>query len=323
MDKYITDVLTHSRDNPRKLLIDASHNLAPIFENPLTKEFLILSSEQLKNYTKSIAKDFIFLAWMQSIMKDLITLKTQPISDFMKQHFLNNGDVFDLRSPMRHVFIIKGLPLFGSKEPFESKFPTLSTHFHAAKLRFMMDILKVDEVVVFESRNFKQEEKLWTLIQQQRNDGNEKKIQLIEIADWSLPTTNALVAFAHVLNKAQQTKHTVLAHCIAGNGRTGICLMFIFMFQLQIFDFVVLLIKLAENYKKKAAIEIITIVQRHRINLHQAYNRFIQAYYVLQKDLNFTLFPKINHIPSNKYGFRFDEKQLTKLLRAGIVAKVT
>jgi hypothetical protein len=286
MQDILRDIIrkAESRRRPIKhLLLKSGGSLRQKFSDSFVSAFLALGPQQIFALCKKSQTALFVLLQVQCMLRDVRSLRHISEQQLLEKHKMHNGDMFSLRYPINEVRLVDGLPFYGSKEPFRSKIPTPSSWFHAARMRFIKDVLGVKRLIVFEARNFSQEAEMWKLIQDK--DESFVPATLIAIKDMTFPTSDALVRFGLELNDAFVHRFLILGHCVAGNGRTGFCLLFVLMFHLWEFDFVSLLISLAERYKLRASCEILYMVNRCSIDLSTIYLGFRKAYLELQQQL--------------------------------------
>ena len=298
MEQFVNQILTSPTSNPFKAVMDHHGNIKTLHQEHFP-EFVNLSFRDLQQFVHFNHKLFVILSNVQCVVKDLL-LSSKIAS----------------RIPIKKFKYIQSLFVYGAKEPFKSKLPKHSKSERIAKMRFIHDVLQVRRFVCFEVRNFTQESIAWSAV------CHSSKAELIPINDWSLASKDALVRFALTVQQCAFHKQILFCHCVAGLGRTGQCLLFIFMLHFKIYNIVTLLIKLADLYNHKAAIEIITMVERNSIDLKEMYRRFMKSYRALKPHiLPDCIFEIVNHIPQTDLGNTFTRHQLKLLAQHGLFAK--
>lgn len=179
------------------------------------------------------------------------------------------------------LYNVQGLPfLWGMREPIRSsKAKKQVSSELLRKLRYLHDVVHIKSFVVLEERFFGPESEAWKEV-------SDSSATLIAMVDWRLPSSDTLCKFGLTLQQTASEKRNMAVHCIAGNGRTALSLMFTFMFVFRVFDTVQLMLELAHRYKKKAAVEILTMLDAGKFTLTLMLETFYEAYKKLRDKID-------------------------------------
>jgi hypothetical protein len=315
MDEFVQHLFDRrSKPNERIFCSGSNMQVLSVFEKSLV-HFACLSTSDLKKYTSSL-EDFKFLSFAQCMAKDLLALKSVTETEYL-QTKQPCSSFWKLRTEPKQLFAVRGFAFYGCKEPVRSKQPSRDMFERlVSKLRYIHDVLHVRVLIVLEARNFEQEAHAWDLV------CASQKAKLIAIEDWRVPHANCFVAFIEALEDARQRGLNVLGHCIAGNGRTGFCLLFAMLLRHEVFDITTLLCMLSEQYKKDAAVEIITMAVRNKISIAHLYATMQEAHGKLRESCNHEFFQALQS-PWPKIRVRegFSEDQRRYLAKKGLKSR--
>ncbi len=276
-------------------------------------DFMALSDQRLKEHCNSFS-DFKFLAELQCVLRDNLEIKSSTLKKFLESKPYVT-DWSRLRLEPNELRFVDCLRFYGWSEPIKSKHPKPLNSVGVGRFRYIHDVLHVKTLIVFEKRNFGQEADVWKLV------GGGEAV-LIAIDDWTMPSTQALKRFALILFDAIANDAPVLGHCIAGDGRTGLCLLFAFFLRYEECDIVTLLWRLAHSYKKRSAYEICHMVQRGHVSIHELFRRFDQACSelraILPQDQRY--FPGLAKTIGD-HATRFSTRETSRLRRHGLILR--
>jgi hypothetical protein len=279
--------------------------------------FACLSVNEIRAQASDF-QEFLLFSSAQCMCKDFLAINGgMSLSTFLKSQ--NATSFWNIRLEPRELYKAQGMPFFGCREPVKTSKENIFNSKLIARMRYISDVLRVKTFISFEARNFKNEEKAWNLVCSGRGS-----CELIKIEDWTLPSTDALVRFIVILQESVEREEHVLGHCIAGNGRTGICLLFSLALRHDVFNIVKLLKLLATGYKYRASSEIITMVERNKLSIYELFRRFHSAFIRLQEKLqNKAFFIALNsRFPSySSLSANFSSSQLRELRDHGLKSR--
>ncbi len=202
------------------------------------------------------------------------------------------------RSKPRNLVSVKGTNFIGLQMPDQ----TITPRELVRQFIYMRDVMQISEFVLFETKLEAAERLAWNLACRCVKLSFTTSLcdlifhdcapmHVIDIPDWEVPKSAQLVQFGELLIHARTRNLYMAGHCWAGLGRTGLMIMFVLMFSLQIFDFVPLLRSLGVRYRPEAVDEILRIMQKPEKKEHKVdalMLKFIEAFLLLASKIRVT-----------------------------------